>query len=49
MIVPLTSLSIEGASFGKEIADRQVPAATEVSCAGAQPVPNLWSLTRLYA
>jgi|SwirhirootsSR2_FD_contig_101_1127147_length_1042_multi_3_in_0_out_0_2 hypothetical protein len=49
MCGPLTSLSIEGASFGKEIADRQVSAATEISCAGAQSVSNLWSLTRLHA
>ena len=49
MCGPLTSLSIEGASFGKEIADRQVPAATEIPCAGAQSVPNLWPLTRLHA
>ena len=49
MSVPLTSLSIEGASFGKEIADRQGPAAAQICCAGVQSVPNLWPLTRLHA
>ena len=49
MCGPLTSLSIEGASFGKEIAYRQVSATTQISCPGAQSVQTLWSLTRLHA